>query len=88
MAGALVGDWKRAGTVRLLLSMTAGLAVIYFCGLAYFYWNINFFQGKEVSFMKVVKTGFLVFIPGDAVKIALLLPIISILKKRDVTLGV
>jgi biotin transport system substrate-specific component len=87
-AGALVGDWRKAGTVRLLLSMTAGLAVIYLSGLAYLYWNINFFQGKDVSFVFIVKSGFLVFVPGDAVKIALLLPAISILKRRGVTLGV
>lgn len=87
-AGALVGDWKRAGTVRLLLSMVAGLAVIYLCGGLYLYWNITVLQGKEASFFFVAKIGWLVPLPWDAAKIVLLLFFISILKRRDVPFGV
>lgn len=83
-AGALAGDWRRAGTLRLAVAMAGGLAVIYLCGVSYLYWNITVLQDKDLSFLHVAWTGCLVPLPGDLIKILLLLPLIQVLKRRGV----
>jgi biotin transport system substrate-specific component len=82
-AGAVAKDWRRAGSMRLALAMLLGLAVIYICGVSYFYWNINFLQGKAWTFYKTARIGFLAPLPGDLVKVLLLLFFIKILRKRE-----
>jgi biotin transport system substrate-specific component len=81
-AGAVCGDWRRAGTMRLLAAMLAGLCVVYLCGGSYLYWNITHIQGKEMTFSQAAKIGWLLPLPGDLVKILLLLPLIKTLKRR------
>jgi biotin transport system substrate-specific component len=82
-AGAAVGNWRQAGSVRLVLAMLLGLTVIYVCGVSYLFWNINVIQGKAWSFSKTAQVGFLAPLPGDLVKVLLLLFFIKILKRRD-----
>jgi biotin transport system substrate-specific component len=82
-AGAVAKDWRRAGSMQLALAMLLGLAVIYICGVSYFYWNINFLQGKAWTFYKTARIGFLAPLPGDLVKVLLLLFFIKILRKRE-----
>ena len=77
--GFVIGAWvtgriARAvpspGFVRLLLAGLAGLFVIYFCGVVY-YWLISaLYLGKEVSARTLLVYCFLVFIPGDAASCA------------------
>lgn len=83
-AGALAGDWRRAGTLRLSVAMAGGLAVIYLCGVSYLYWNITILQDKDVSFLYVAKIGWLAPLPGDLIKILLLLSLIKVLRRRGV----
>ena len=82
-AGAVVRDWRHAGSVRLILAMLLGLAVIYICGVSYLFWNINTLQGKAWTFVKTAQIGFLAPLPGDLVKVLLLLLFIKILRKRE-----
>jgi biotin transport system substrate-specific component len=84
-AGFLAGEWRRAGAVRLFCAMASGLAVIYLCGGLYLYWNITVLQGKSVSFLHVARIGWLLPLPGDLVKILLLVPLIKILRRRGLS---
>ncbi|MBP1736633.1 MAG: Substrate-specific component BioY of biotin transporter [Oscillospiraceae bacterium] len=57
------------GLVRSALACVAGDAVLYLIGTPYVYLIMKFYMAKEVSFWVVAK-GMLVFLPGDALKIA------------------
>lgn len=66
------------GFVRLILASLAGLAIIYFCGVMY-YWMISaLYLGKSVSARSVIIYCFLIFVPGDAASCVLA----SIISKR------
>ncbi len=87
VTGALTGTWREASSLRLALSMCAGLAVIYAAGVSYLYWNLLVIQEKSLSFPAVVKIGLLVPLPGDILKILLLLPFIQLMKRRNLWHG-
>jgi biotin transport system substrate-specific component len=53
---------------RLMISICAGLLVIYAMGILGLYLNINWIQSKQMSLATALKIGFLVFIPGDILK--------------------
>ncbi len=78
-AAWIVGRILEAGTdlrtPRLLAAFAAGILVVYAVGLPYLYWNLRFLQGKDVSYAGIVKAGLLLTLPGDAVKLALAVPL-------------
>lgn len=82
-AGFVAGDWRKAGTARSLAAMFLGLFVIYFCGGLYLFWNITVLQGKAMTFAQAAKIGWLIPLPGDVLKVLLLLFLIKTLKKRN-----
>ena len=82
VAGLLSGDWRGSSSWRLLGAMLAGLTVIYIVGVAYLYWNLLFFQGKEISINYIARIGFLIPLPLDLGKVLFLLLIIKTLGKR------
>lgn len=84
--GFVVGNWKNAGTARLAVAMLTGLTVIYSCGVTYLYWNLTVLQDKALTSWQVARIGLLVPLPGDLLKILLLLLFIKVLRKRDVTI--
>lgn len=61
----------RVNKTRVLFSSAAALTVIYLAGIPYLYYAINFFLDQEMAFINAAKIG-LVFLPGDALKIAFL----------------
>lgn len=69
--GALAGG--RSTPVRTALACAAGLAVLYLVGLPYMYLILNVCLGRGLSFGAVAGMGMLVYLPGDALKIAAVL---------------
>ena len=57
--------------LRLLLAQTVGLVVLYVIGLPYMYLIMKLYLHKSITVWMAVKAGMLVYLPGDAVKIAL-----------------
>ena len=53
---------------RTLIACALGILVIYIIGVPYMYMIMRIVMGVEVAFTKAIFIGFLVFVPGDAVK--------------------
>lgn len=69
--GMLCGKDRRPGPVRTVAACAAGLGVLYLVGLPYMYAILNLYLGKATPVGTVVRTGMLVYLPFDAVKILL-----------------
>jgi biotin transport system substrate-specific component len=54
---------------RIWLACLAGTAVLYLIGLPYLYLILNVYLGKGMGIWAVIKSGMLIFLPGDALKI-------------------
>ncbi len=57
---------------RVAISALVGLASLYLVGVPYLYFIMNFYLGHPMSVWDTIKSGMLVFLPGEAVKIAVL----------------
>ena len=57
----------------LFLALVAGTLAVYLPGVTVLYFNLNFIQQKAISLSTAVKIGCLVVLPGDLLKIALVL---------------
>ena len=68
LTGYLTEKMKKVSVIKLFGACYAGLAIIYVIGVAYFYFIMNFYLGKQVSVMSAIMTCFVVFIPGDICK--------------------
>ena len=62
---------KENGHWRIALACLAGLAVLYLIGLPYMYLIMKLYLHKSITVWTAVKAVMLVYLPGDAVKIAL-----------------
>ena len=62
----------QAKGVRVVLAGVAGLGVLYLAGLPYLYLIQNVYLERGLSWWTVLWTGMLVYLPGDALKIAAL----------------
>ena len=62
---------KENGHWRIALACLAGLAVLYLIGLPYMYLIMKLYLHKSITVWTAVKAGMLVYLPGDAIKIAL-----------------
>ena len=58
-----------AGT-DILAACLAGLGVLYLAAVPYMYLILNLYLGREMPLWDVVRTGMLLYLPGDGVKIA------------------
>ena len=56
---------------RIALACLAGLAVLYLIGLPYMYLIMKLYLHKSITVWTAIKAGMLVYLPGDAIKIAL-----------------
>ncbi|MBQ4425614.1 MAG: biotin transporter BioY [Lachnospiraceae bacterium] len=61
---------KKAAVPRIILACVAALAAIYAVGLPYMAWVLNGYMGRNLSFGTILKSGCLIFLPWDALKIA------------------
>ena len=62
---------KKNGHWRIALACLAGLAVLYLIGLPYMYLIMKLYLHKSITVWTAIKAGMLVYLPGDAIKIAL-----------------
>lgn len=53
---------------NFLSASLIGTFVIYIFGIPYMYFTLNYISGTGVGFLTVLKTGCLIFIPGDLIK--------------------
>jgi biotin transport system substrate-specific component len=66
----------------LFVALVAGTLAVYVPGVAVLYVNLNFIQQKAVSLSTAIKIGCLVVLPGDLIKIALVLYLGPVLHQR------
>ncbi len=71
VVGALLQGRERPELGRIVLSCLAGLGVIYAIGLPYMAVILNAVMGQELGLWDILRSGMLVFLPFDAVKIVL-----------------
>jgi biotin transporter BioY len=64
------------------LALVAGTLAIYVPGVTVLYLNLNFIQQKAVSLSTAIKIGCLVVLPGDLIKIGLVLYLGPLLRQR------
>lgn len=89
MAGMIV-HWRTwlphflppASIWRLLLANLAAVLAIFFPGVIYLWLSTNFFLGQSVSFTAALWSGFLIFLPGDMIKIAGVILLYRLLQPR------
>lgn len=62
---------KENGCWHIALACLAGLAVLYLIGLPYMYLIMKLYLHKSITVWTAIKAGMLVYLPGDAIKIAL-----------------
>lgn len=68
VTGALAGG--KGDPRRVVPACVAGLAVMYLIGVPYMGAILNLYMGKGLSVWTIVKTGMLIYLPGDALKVA------------------
>jgi biotin transport system substrate-specific component len=68
LTGALAGE--KGDPRRVVPACIAGLAMMYLIGVPYMGMILNVYMGKGLSVWTIVKTGLLVYLPGDALKVA------------------
>lgn len=66
--GKITEGRRRVGFVRLFIASIAGIIVIYAVGVPYLYLIVKNIIGKDITFITALKTGCLIFIPGDLLK--------------------
>lgn len=89
LIGKIVEKESNPNPLRVLAALVLGQATLYFFGICYFYFNLNFMLHKPVSLITTLKVTLLAFIPGDVIKTivasAVLLPIRRRLFLKNVT---
>ena len=68
--------------LRITLSCAAGLAVLYLIGVPYMGIILNCYLGKGLSVGAIVKSGMLIYLPGDALKILVAVLLAPVLARR------
>ncbi len=73
-AAYAVGKISRRGSLiskkRIFVSALAGTLVIYLFGIPYMYFILNIVLSSGLSFSTIIKTGLILFLPGDLLKLA------------------
>lgn len=59
------GGWSY---LKLFTASLVGITVVYVIGVPYLYIILKYVMGTKITILGALKTGFLVFIPGDIVK--------------------
>ncbi len=68
IVGKIAHTKKDLNFKRILLASIVGTFVIYLFGIPYMYFILNKLMAKNISFMTALKTGCLIFLPGDFLK--------------------
>ena len=80
LTGALAGE--RGEPRRVIPACVAGLAVLYLVGVPYMGMILNLYMGRGLSVWTIVKTGLLIYLPGDALKVAVVAVVSPALCRR------
>ena len=80
VTGALAGPGRSRR--RLLPACLAGELVLYLVGVPYMYLVLNGYLGRGLPLGAVLQAGMLVYLPGDALKIALAVLLARTLRRR------
>jgi len=82
-AAAVIGgiSWG-CGLPRLIAALVVGLGVLYLVGLPYMALILTAYLGQTLSFWGLLKSGMLVFLPGDAAKLLLAALLVRRLQSR------
>lgn len=78
VTGTIAGRAERPDVRRLLTANFSGLAIIYACGMAYYWLISRFYLHAPIGLWPLVLNCFLLLVPGDIV----LCIVASILEKR------
>lgn len=84
LIGALAGEEGKPQ--RVVPACIAGLAVLYLVGVPYMGAILNLYMGKGLTVGQIVKSGMLIYLPGDAFKIvvaAIVAPSLCRIIKRN-----
>lgn len=73
---------KGAGPLWIALSCVAGLAMLYLIGVPYMALILNVYKGAGMGLRDILWSGMIVFLPGDALKIAAAAAVCPALQKR------
>ncbi|NEZ46446.1 biotin transporter BioY [Clostridium niameyense] len=68
VTGLYIQNRKNKNFINIFISVLLGYAVIYLVGLPYMYIILNKVMRAPISMIMAIKTGLLVFIPGDLIK--------------------
>lgn len=68
IAGKIVHKAKFIDFKKILFATLIGTFIIYLFGIPYMYMILNIVMDKAISFSAVLKTGCLIFLPGDILK--------------------
>lgn len=86
VTGKMVEMKKNPGFTWLLASCLVGALVMYVVGIPYLYMIFRIVLNKSVNIAVILKTGFLIFIPGDLLKCVLTaiigVKIVPVIKKE------
>lgn len=66
--GKIVRRREKPTFLRIFTASILGVLIIYFIGVPYMYIIIRYITKVDITFVKAIKIGFLVFIPGDTAK--------------------
>jgi len=80
--GKVVENQQRLSLLRTLAALLLGQAVIYFFGIAYLHFNLNFILHKPVSLYTALKIGLFIFIPGDILKTIVAASVVIPIRQR------
>lgn len=82
--GTLVERSNGTSIFKYLCYNCIGLGAIYFLGVSYLYFIKNIYLGMDLSLIKVIWIGALIFVPGDLIKAFLASYLAIRLKKSGV----
>jgi len=82
VTGALLPRQGQPGVVRYFMAMAGGLVALYLFGLVYLCAILNFYLGKQLNVLQVIKIGFLPFIGLDLIKAAVAAPCAGMIFRR------
>ena len=66
----LIAQGRGDNPLRVILACIAGIGVLYLVGLPYMYLIITAYLGRETTVPGLIWSGMLVYLPGDALKVA------------------
>lgn len=85
VVGKIAESVKKPSYVRLMMASLVGVAVVYVIGVPYLYVILKYVVGAKITVMGALKTGMLLFIPGDIAKCivtaALAVKVVPIVRK-------